>query len=336
MTLTLLFSGAALYVALRGIAFTDVGAALAKVDWVWIAVTVILVFGTLVMRAARWRILLGRTLSLRDALGLIGIGYLISGVLPMRVGDPARAVGASLGGKVHPLTALSTVLVERVVDMLVIVLVLAATLPFVPRLQGYLATEQVNGTVSFEWLLIAVGLIAVSKLFLYIGIAVAPTKVERWMRRLLTALTVPNPDRWLKPIHNLVEGFSALRSPADSLAIGLWSVSLWTTTALYFAAIMWASRAFVPEASILKSLVAMWASAFGMAFPATGGIGAFHFAVREALFWGFGLTRELGFAYAVIAHALPYLMGILLGVLALVWSGMSLKTLIERGHTIDQ
>ena len=73
----------------------------------------------------------------------------------------------------------------------------------------------------------------------------------------------------------------------------------------------------------------MWASAFGMIFPATGGIGSFHFAVREALFWGFDLPRNLGFAYAVLVHALPYLTGIILGAIALMSWGLSLKRLIQ-------
>ncbi len=334
--LTLLFSAAALYLALQGINFREVAAALAQVDWIWVGVTLILILVTLVMRAERWRILLGRELSLWDAFGLIGIGYLISGVLPLRVGDPARAVGASLRGRVHALAALSTVLVERVLDMLMVVLVLATTLPFVPRLQTYLAAEQVSGRISFELILILVGLLTLGMLLCFIAIATSPAVIEQLAMRLMTALRISNTDRWLKPLSDTLVGFSALRSPKDGLVIGFWSVGLWTATALYFATLMWASRAFLTEVSLLRSLVAMWASAFGMAFPATGGIGSFHFAVREALFWGFGVTRELGFAYAVIVHALPYLTGILLGAVVLFLWGMSLKTLIRRGQTMEQ
>ena len=114
--LTLLLSAAALYVALRGISFADVGEALAQVDWGGMIIALVLILGTLVIRAQRWRVLLGRTVSLPDAFGLIGIGYLISGVLPLRAGDPARAVGASLRGPISALAALSTVVVERVLD----------------------------------------------------------------------------------------------------------------------------------------------------------------------------------------------------------------------------
>jgi hypothetical protein len=72
----------------------------------------------------------------------------------------------------------------------------------------------------------------------------------------------------------------------------------------------------------------MWASAFGMVFPATGGIGSFHFAVREALQWGFDVPRDMGFAYAVIVHAIPYLSGIVLGTVSVLTWGISIRSLV--------
>lgn len=78
-------------------------------------------------------------------------------------------------------------------------------------------------------------------------------------------------------------------------------------------------------------MVAVWASAFGMVFPAQGGLGSFHFAVREALFWGFATPRNLGFTYAVVIHILPYLSGIILGAITLLLWGVSLKRVVSAG-----
>jgi glycosyltransferase 2 family protein len=336
VVLTLIFSVVALAIALRGINFEDVGSALARVDWLWMGVTFVLILATLVIRAARWRILLGRTVSLRDTFGLIGIGYLISGVLPLRAGDPARAVGASLRGSISAIAALSTVVVERVLDMLLIVMMLLATVPFVPGLQVYLATGQLNEYLSFSLVLTLSGILAFGILLVFVLIAIFPTTTEQLARRVLETLHIPNVDRWLKPVQSIVEGLSALRSVKDGLAIGLWSIVLWLVSAMYFGTTMWAGRDFIPEPSALKSLVVLWASALGMVFPATGGIGSFHFAVREALFWGFSIARDLGFAYAVLVHTLPYLTGIGLGVLALLSWGMSPRSLISRGQAIEE
>ena len=98
--------------------------------------------------------------------------------------------------------------------------------------------------------------------------------------------------------------------------------------AFYFTTAMQACTAFIPESSMLRGTVAMWASAFGMVFPATGGIGSFHFAVREALQWGFDVPRDMGFAYAVIVHAIPYLSGIVLGTVSILVWGISIRSLV--------
>lgn len=333
--LTLLFSVLALYLALRGINFEDVGSALEQVAWIWLVPTLLLILGTLAIRAARWRVLLGRTISLRDAFGLIGIGYLISGVLPLRAGDPARAVGASLRGPISALAALSTVVVERVLDMLLIVLLLLATLPFVPGLRDYLTTGQVSGFLSFDLILALSGVAALGILVVFVLIALLPERTVRLAEGLLARLHVANPDRWLQPLRNVLKGLSALRSARDGLAIVLWSILLWVVSGLYFFTTMEACRAFIPNPSPLKSLVALWASAFGMVFPATGGIGSFHFAVREALYWGFNIQRDQGFAYAVLIHAFPYVSGIVLGVVGLLTFGMSLRRLVSRGQAIE-
>jgi len=332
---TLVASGLALYVALRGVDFAQVGRALQRVEPGWLILTGVLVLGTLFIRAQRWRILLGRKLSWWNAFGLINIGYLISGVLPLRAGDPARAVGAQLRGPVSALAALSTVVVERVLDMFLIVILLLSTLPFVPGLRDYLATGQAGGGISLTLILLVSGLLSLGMMLMFVLVALYPRRVEDLVRWLLDKFGVTNKERWLEPLHNVLEGFQALGSPREGAAVIFWSLILWTVTWAYFGTAMMAGRAFLPETSALQAAVAMWASAFGMVFPATGGLGSFHFAVREALFWGFTTPRDVGFTYAVIVHAIPYLTGIVLGAVFLLLWGLSLKNVLQRGAEIN-
>jgi hypothetical protein len=332
---TLTASGLALYVALRGVDFAQVGQALQRVEPGWLILTGFLVLGTLLIRAQRWRILLGRELSLWDAFGLINIGYLISGVLPLRAGDPARAVGAQLRGPVSALAALSTVVVERVLDMFLIVILLLGTLPFVPGLRDYLATGQAGGGISLNLILLLSGLLSLGLMIIFVLLALYPRRVEDLVGRLLGRFGVEDKERWLEPLHHLLEGFRALSSPREGAAVIFWSLILWTVTWTYFGTAMLAGRAFLPDVSALRGAVAVWSSAFGMVFPATGGLGSFHFAVREALFWGFATPRDVGFTYAVIVHAIPYLTGIVLGAVFLLLWGISLKNVLRKGAKIN-
>ncbi len=336
IVVTLVLSAVALYFALRGVNFSEVGAALQQVKVGWLLLTLGLILMTLIVRAQRWRILLGRKISFRDTFGLINIGYLVSGVLPMRAGDPARAVAASTRGPVSALAALSTVVVERVLDMFLIVIMLIVTLPFVPGLRTYLAGGQLAGSLSYQLIIGLSGVLALGLLVAFVLVALFPQKIEALARRVLEMLRIPNPERWLKPVQHALDGLIALRSVREGAAMLLWSLALWIVTPLYFMTAMQACRAFLPPGDFpLKAIVVTWASAFGMVFPATGGLGSFHFAVREALFWGFEIARDPGFTYAVIVHALPYLTGIILGVLTLLIWGISFKSLVSNAQQVE-
>ncbi|MBN1262549.1 MAG: flippase-like domain-containing protein [Anaerolineae bacterium] len=330
IVITLLLSLVALVVALRGIDFAVVGEALRRVHWGWLGVTFVLVVVILFVRAQRWRVLLDNRLSLWDSWGLIVIGYLISGVLPLRAGDPARAVGASVRGPVNVLAALSTVVVERVFDMLLILVLLVATLPLVPGLQTYVAEGQLSETISVNLVLTLSGVLSAGLVLVFVLLALFPARFEALVRRVLAWLHFRNPDRWLGPVQKVLDGFKALGSPATAASVLFWSVLLWALTLGSFYTALRACQAFIPEPSWLASMTAMWASVFGMIFPSQGGLGSFHFAVREALYWGFAVPREAGFAYAVVIHALPYLMGIVLGAVMLAVWGMSIQELIKR------
>ena len=333
---TLVLSALALFIALNGVNFNDVGAALQQVHVGWLALTLLLILVTLVIRAQRWRILMGRKLSLRDTFGLINVGYLVSGVLPLRAGDPARAVAASTRGPVSAISALSTVVVERVLDMFVIVMILVGTLPYVTGLQQYLASGQLNDAISLQLVITLSGVLAFAMLVGFILVALLPKKIEALARRVLEPLHIPNPERWLKPVQNALEGLTALSSPREGLAILLWTAALWIVTITYFWTVMQACSAFLPSGDFaLKALVSTWSSAFGMVFPSQGGLGSFHFAVREALFWGFDVARDPAFTYAVIVHALPYLTGIVLGALTLLIWGMSFRSLVSNAQQVE-
>ncbi len=329
--LALLVAAGGLYLALRNVDLAEVGQELQQAQWGWVGLTVLLVLLTLVIRAQRWRILLGRQHSLPETFGLIGTGYLISGILPLRLGDPARAVAASLRGPVTAVGALSTVVVERALDMLLVVIMLLITLPFVAGLQGYLEATTVGAGLSSGLVLLVTGGLSLVLLVAFVLLAFFPERIERWVLRLLTRVGIADPDPWMRPVRHLLEGLAPLHSPREGSAIMFWSLLLWLVTIAYFAVGM---RAFTPDASFLRGTVVTWASALGMIFPAPGGIGAFHYAVTQSLNLGFGMEAATALAYATVLHGIAYVMGIVVGALALISWGISLGELGRRSQEI--
>ena len=97
-----------------------------------LAILALLAF--MILRAVRWRFMLnsgreaaGRT-PYRQVFHVQNIGYMLNNLLPFRLGDVARAV---LIGNVPPVTisqGLSTMVAERVLDLLFMVVLFPFTL----------------------------------------------------------------------------------------------------------------------------------------------------------------------------------------------------------------
>ena len=87
------------------------------------------------IRAVRWRFMLNNTVPWGQVFHIQNIGYMLTYLLPFRLGDLARAV---LIGNVPPVTlpqGLSTMVVERVLDLLFIV----TLLPRLPSIHSMVA-----------------------------------------------------------------------------------------------------------------------------------------------------------------------------------------------------
>ena len=85
---------------------------------------VILLLGNLV-RGLRWQVLTQGRLSFSDGFWLWNIGFLFNDVLPARLGEIARTLLAGRRPGMSFTSALSSVVVERLFDMVSVVVLLA-------------------------------------------------------------------------------------------------------------------------------------------------------------------------------------------------------------------
>src|SRR6188508_437845 len=117
-----LVSLACLYFATRGTDWATVGALLAGARPLWVLLLVLACAAVLWVRTLRWRILL-RPLGevpLQPALSATVIGFGAGGVLPFRLGELVRPalIARKTGMKMS--AALSSVVLERLFDMLIV------------------------------------------------------------------------------------------------------------------------------------------------------------------------------------------------------------------------
>lgn len=130
---SIVVSGIFLWLALRNVPLSDILTRIREANLLWIGVAFILHALGQWTRAVRWSGLLDFKLPSMQAFHILNIGFLLN-QLPLRAGEFARMVLATRS-KVPLFTAATSVILERMIDTLLVVILLVITvsrLPSVP------------------------------------------------------------------------------------------------------------------------------------------------------------------------------------------------------------
>jgi uncharacterized protein (TIRG00374 family) len=309
------------------VAWADVRTHLASADYAWLVPAVVLIVSGQVARAARWIALFGDSArpNLRDAFAILSVGYMISNVMPLRLGDPVRAwlVGTRTPGDAAE--ALSTVVSERVVDLLTILLLLAVAnaesgAALISEVTGgtlHLAARELAVAATLLVLAAVVGLATLSTVADVVGETVTRFS-HRWLPRRATQLG--------RGVSRFLGAFRVMRQPRHALRIGFLSLVVWLIGAAGFWLV---GQAFALGITYQAALFAMCAAALFAAFlpPSPGYVGAFHAAVQRSLALYSGTALSAGLSYALVLHAVTFVMLIAMGLVGLWMLGMTTRTL---------
>ena len=243
------------------------------------------------------------------------IGYMVNNVLPLRAGELVRVyvVARRWGG--HFWTAAATLIVERVLDSLCIVLILGVLIFLVPV------------PPIVEWAAIIMLAIDVVGISVLVAIAAAPARC----RRVLEALSHRWPGlqaRLLTGFETFLHGLDGIRSRSHALPLLAWTVVIW----LIPAAAAWTSlRAVNLHLPWLAGWVVLAFVGLGVSIPsAPGYVGVFHAAA--ALATGiFGVSKTDGVGYGIVFHACQFITVTVLGWIYLVREQMTLGEAARGG-----
>jgi hypothetical protein len=283
-------------------------------DFGYILLALLLMLLWLAVRGMFWRTLLQEKARFSDVFWTLNEGYLISNLLPFRLGEIARAFILSRKAPISFWEVLSTIVLERVMDLTLAVGVLAITLPFVVGAGSQIPAA---GTIGVLIILVFVTLFLLARnreraigVFNRIG--------ERiHLVRKLGGKIVPS----------LFDGLAALTDARRFLRAVCWVVLNWLIAiAQYFVLL----KAFVPQAQLLWSTFSLGVSAIGLAAPSSpGAVGVFEAAMVAALAL-FSINTSVALAAAITAHVLQYLVTGALGIFGLIRDGESLFSLYRR------
>jgi uncharacterized protein (TIRG00374 family) len=275
--------------------------------------------GFMMLRAVRWRVmLLVKSSHIRywPLLHAQNIGYLVTNLFPFRLGELARSyiAGTDPENDLSLAQALSSVVLERMLDVLVIVLLFAAAVPFAPSLPAEMRTA---GTLL--GIIAACGFIVVLVAALYRERALG---LASWVLSRIKRL---DHDVWLARADAFLDGFGALTQWQLLLPVLGLSALIWGIIVLaYYGGL----RGFWPDASLPAALFALCAAGFGISAPSSPGfIGVFHGAIVLGLSV-FPVSTERALAFALVYHAVMYVIIVALGLVSLSQSGQSLGAIV--------
>jgi uncharacterized membrane protein YbhN (UPF0104 family) len=132
---------------------------------------------------------------------------------------------------------------------------------------------------------------------------------------------------------SLIDGLSGITTARLGPPLLLWSVVIWATISAYYWVVL---LAFDPGQPFVAGLAVSSVTALGMTIPSSPGfIGVFEFLARETMVL-LGMEAEVALSYALVAHAIVYIVYSLLGLASMVQQNLSYAELQRRISTEAQ
>jgi glycosyltransferase 2 family protein len=293
---TLLFS----YVALRNLNLSLAWRALRTSDLWWIALSLIPFALGNVARALRWRSLFarGRRPPVGATTNAMMVGYLYNSIMPARVGEAARVVVLTQRSSAPPVEIVGTVVVERLYDVVTILVIFFAAEPWLPHVSWF-------GAAAVAALVLAALIISVA-----IVLAVYGDRPVRALLRPLRRLSLFSGERLEHTIAEVTHGLSGLRHPRLALEAFVWTIAAWLLTALCAYFVSLAFHLHLPFSCGLLVAVAIGLS-MGLPSPPAA-VGVFEGAALIAL-RAYGIPASSALPYAVVLHLVNFLPFVLVG-----------------------
>lgn len=275
-------SGLLGWVAVRGLDWGQVLEAFSGVSIPMLVLSMLVFMAANYLRAVRWRVLfVGGTVSTNRLFVVQNIGIGLNNVVPIRVASEAVQIAIlTLRDSVRPSVALATVGMERVLDLIVSAVILGVALILIPEMERF--TLYIWGAI---------------------GIAVISVVVVRLLAWSSTGV------EWVLRISFLAEFLSAVKDLEKERTRLAVSTGVTFAYWLLVGVTAWliADSISLSITPVVATAVIMGTIYFATAVPAApAAIGTFEFAVVYVLEM-FGVSRESGFGFAVITHAVFFL-----------------------------
>jgi uncharacterized protein (TIRG00374 family) len=304
-----------MWYALRELDFEKLWAELQNLRYSWLALSLLMGVAAYLSRAFRWHMQIkptGYTPSLKNTYNAMMVGYLANLVLP-RMGEVVRCSMLRRTDGLPVNKGFGTVIAERFIDMVMLLVFLGLTfLLEVGRLRDFLLslfTDKYNSLEqSFGSLyLIVVIVMAIGAVFLIAGIL--------YLNKLRKNAFFIKAVAFVKGMLQGIFSISKIENQAAfwGHTIFVWGMYYGMSLVVFYA--IPATSGLSPVAGLSVLVI----GSLGMAAPVQGGVGVYHLLVQTTLLL-YGVPKEAGMAYALVAHTSQTLLVVVMGVFSFMAS----------------
>lgn len=308
IVVSMVFAVGFMYLAFQDLDVQSIKKTLLKANYLWVLVSMF--FGVLAywIRAIRWNLLLeplGYRISHTNALWTLSFGYLMNLTIP-RSGEIARSTALYGVEKVPVDKSFGTIILERVVDLCCMFIFLGLTLIF-----KYDAIEQFRKKANINPTLLVGGILLMIFVFFIFFIFKEKLKKIGLIHRIIIA------------IEGVMSGMLAIFRLKHKWKFILYTMGIWGA---YYGASYLICFA-LPETenfTIADGFFIIVVGTLGMIVPASGGIGAFHYALKMGISMLFlSMSRdpeqgaEVGLSYAFLSHTVQLVIILIMGLISI-------------------
>jgi uncharacterized protein (TIRG00374 family) len=290
---------------------TTIKESIINANYWWLGLSIILGIMSHTSRVLRWQLLinpLGYKPRNTTLFYSVMVMYLSNLAVP-RSGEFVRCSIVNRYEKVPFTALLGTVVTERIIDVIILafltifVLIFQSSVLFNFLKNNPDSQQTLDNLSNYVWIF---GLLAVLGILFILLLIVYRKRIKQTKIYL----------KFQKIISNFIDGLKSFKTVEKKGLFLFHSIFIWL---LYVIMLIVAFKAFesTSELGFMAALTVFVMSAFGTVFPSPGGIGSYHFMVRETLFI-YGVSRANGLAFAFLAHGTQLILFLVFGLISLL------------------
>jgi uncharacterized protein (TIRG00374 family) len=304
-----------LWLSFRQLDMAAVWTEIKKAHYSWLFLSLLLVLISHFFRAARWNLLIGGVkykTRLTSTFFSVMIGYLANTAVP-RMGEFVRCGVLSKKENIPFNVLFGTVILERFVDLMVLLLLIVGVIVFQVNLLNDFLHEILGPFARTVFVnILDITLFSVLLLFGLFGAFVLLKKNKHWFNKHPFYLKIR------KFFRGVLEGIQTIKTMKNKWLFLIYTFLIW----LFYALMVYVPVMMFPQTAKLDfvdGLTLLAIGSLGIVAPVPGGIGAYHFIVKSILTELYHISPDVAISFATITHAGQTILNVSMGSLGYLY-----------------